>query len=386
VRTVPPSASPASVRAERAEIVAMTSMRGVAAALVVAYHLKDSGRESWVRGGYLWVDFFFVLSGFIMAYVYGQGFERSVNAASYRAFLGKRIARIYPLHLFMLCAYVACGLAGVSACAGGVHGFVTNLFLVQAWGTEHDLTWNRVAWSISAELGFYLVFPFLARALAATPRVLRALAPIGLFGGLVLLVHQTGTLGVTYDYALIRCILEAAIGMLLYELVRAPPPGLAWLATRDWVRWPLLIAPLVLMQLHVHEVALVAVFALMIPALAFADGTLDRFLRWAPVRHVGVVSYSLYMCHYLVLIFVGPVLKRLHLSPSHDDLGLATLIAVHLGFLALCVAVATVLYYLVEVPGRRALNRRYAARARIATPATTRTIPATSTSRRGSPK
>ncbi|HEX2689714.1 MAG TPA: acyltransferase [Kofleriaceae bacterium] len=348
--------------AERAEIVAMTSMRGVAAALVVAYHLEGRGYESWVRGGYLWVDFFFLLSGFIMAYVYGPMFERGVSLASYRAFLGKRIARIYPLHLFMLCAYVTCGAAGVSACAGGVHGFLTNLFLVQAWGTEHDLTWNRVAWSISAEFGFYLVFPFIARAIAITPRLLHAIAPVALLGGLVLLVHHTGTLGVTYDFALIRCIFEATIGMLLYQVMRDPAPGVTWLATRDWVRWPLLVAPLVLMQLHAHEVAIVAVFALMILPLAFADGSLDRFLRWAPVHHTGVVSYSLYMCHYLVLIFVGAALKRVHLAPSHDDLGLATRIAVHLGFLVLCVAVATPLYRLVEVPGRRAINRYFALR------------------------
>lgn len=347
---------------ERAEIVAMTSMRGVAAALVVAYHLKGSGDDSWVRGGYLWVDFFFILSGFIMAYVYGQMFEREVSISSYRAFLGKRIARIYPLHLFMLCAYVTCGAAGISACAGDVHGFLTNLFLIQAWGTEHDLTWNRVAWSISAELGFYLVFPFIARAIATTPRFLHAIAPVVLLGGLVLLVRHTGTLGVTYDFALIRCIFEATIGMLLYQVMRDPAPGVKWLATRDWVRWPLLFAPLVLMQLHAHEVAIVAVFALMILPLAFADGSLDRFLRWAPVRHTGVVSYSLYMCHYLVLIFVGAALKRVHLAPSHDDLGLATRIAVYLGFIALCVAVATVLYRLVEVPGRRAINRYFAMR------------------------
>jgi peptidoglycan/LPS O-acetylase OafA/YrhL len=348
--------------AERAEIVAMTSMRGVAAALVVAYHLKGSGHDSWVRGGYLWVDFFFILSGFIMAYVYGQMFEREVSVSSYRGFLGKRIARIYPLHLFMLCAYVACAAVGVTACAGTVHGFFTNLFLVQAWGTEHDLTWNRVAWSISTEFGFYLVFPFIARAIAMTPRLVHAISPLALFGGLVLLVHHTGTLGVTYDFGLIRCICEATIGMLMCQVMRDPAPGVKWLVTRDWVRWPLLLAPLVLMQLHAHEVAIVAVFALMILPLAFADGSLDRFLRWAPIRHTGVVSYSLYMSHYLVLIFVGGILKRLHLAPGHDDLGLATRIAVYLGFIALCVAVATVLYRLVEVPGRRALNRTFAMR------------------------
>jgi peptidoglycan/LPS O-acetylase OafA/YrhL len=353
--------------AERAEIVAMTSMRGVAAALVVAYHLKDGGRESWVRGGYLWVDFFFILSGFIMAYVYGHAFEREVCISKYRTFLGKRIARIYPLHLFTLCACVAFGILGAGSCVGGVHGFFTNLFLVHAWGTEHDLTWNRPSWSISAEFGFYLVFPFIARMIAATPRLLHAIAPIALFGGLVLIVHETGTLNVTYDYALIRCILEATMGILLYQVARDPAPTVKWLATRDWVRWPILFAPLVLMQLHVHEVAIVAGFALMILPLAFADGSLDRFLRWAPIRHAGVVSYSLYMCHFLVLIFLGKVLKRWHLSPSHDDLGIATLVAVHVGVIALCVGVATVLYKLVEVPGRRVVNQYFAnRRARLA--------------------
>src|SRR3546814_8137818 len=89
---------------------ALTSLRGIAALLVVVYHFSggflpnlDPGRYSdFVPKGYLWVDLFFVLSGFIITHAYGDAFAERARWGSIRAFLFARMARIYPLHLFVL--------------------------------------------------------------------------------------------------------------------------------------------------------------------------------------------------------------------------------------------------------------------------------------------
>ena len=52
--------------------------------------------------GWLWVHFFFVLSGFIIFYVYGESFKESITTASYWKYIKARFARVYPLHFFTL--------------------------------------------------------------------------------------------------------------------------------------------------------------------------------------------------------------------------------------------------------------------------------------------
>src|SRR3546814_12632267 len=90
----------------RPELRALTSVRGLAAWMVVLYHIRLSIAglpEAWVdvfAKGYLAVDFFFLLSGFVIWLTYGERLRE--RDASVVAFWQRRIARIYPLHLFML--------------------------------------------------------------------------------------------------------------------------------------------------------------------------------------------------------------------------------------------------------------------------------------------
>jgi peptidoglycan/LPS O-acetylase OafA/YrhL len=88
----------------RSEIRSLTGLRGVAAAYVVLYHMHlfelCSGAAATVlTHGYLAVDLFFVLSGFVMALTYAELFEGGFSAGRYRDFLVRRIARVYPLYV-----------------------------------------------------------------------------------------------------------------------------------------------------------------------------------------------------------------------------------------------------------------------------------------------
>jgi peptidoglycan/LPS O-acetylase OafA/YrhL len=338
-------------------------MRGIAASLVVVYHLHYRAGQSWNARGYLWVDFFFILSGFILAYVYGGDLARGVAADRYRWFLGKRLARIYPLHLATLLVALALGLgAHIHHFRSPTHSIVTNALLVHAWGFEHQLTWNAVSWSISAEWGFYLVFPLLIPVLARAGTAACGLLIVAALGGIALIERHSGDLNVTYDYALVRCLLEASIGIALHNLYRDPSAAaLRRVLRANVVRWPLLVVPLVLMQ-YSYDTVVVASFVPLLLAIAVADGSFESALSVRPLKHVGEASYSLYMSHWILIYFVLKVLGRFHMDPKAQLLSLPRVIVANAAVVVICIGVATVLYRVVEVPGRRLVTRLLAGR------------------------
>jgi peptidoglycan/LPS O-acetylase OafA/YrhL len=139
------------------EIRALTGLRGIAAIYVMIFHfvplVSFSGLEmTFIGHGYLAVDLFFVLSGFVMALNYGRMFEARWTARTYMTFLGRRIARVYPLYL--VATVCGCGLVSTGYLEGFdttpiVKTFVFNVLMVQSWGFAGSF--DAPAWSISAE-------------------------------------------------------------------------------------------------------------------------------------------------------------------------------------------------------------------------------------------
>src|SRR6516165_7982719 len=163
-------------------VPALTGIRALAALLVLGMHTEQnvpSGLDSllpFFARGYLGVDFFFVLSGFIITHVY---FARlaSASRSAVQIFLWHRFIRLYPVHITVLA-----GLVAIVSVAGAA-GFTLNnpqewqwndlfwqLTLLHAWGVTASPGWNAPSWSISAEWLAYLLFPLLIAmaALAAT--------------------------------------------------------------------------------------------------------------------------------------------------------------------------------------------------------------------------
>ena len=107
-----PSAKPAR------QLASLTPLRGIAALWVVLFHfcryfpaVHPERYTGAVYKGYLAVDLFFVLSGFVITHVYQEGFARAVTGWRYRNFLVARVARVYPLHLAVLLPFVATAIA-----------------------------------------------------------------------------------------------------------------------------------------------------------------------------------------------------------------------------------------------------------------------------------
>jgi peptidoglycan/LPS O-acetylase OafA/YrhL len=151
----------------------LTSIRFLFAMFVVLFHgldfLKHSGiAANWpaiilavISQGYIGVDFFFVLSGFILSYSYQNRLGHPKDSL---AFWWSRFARIYPAYLFAFTVFLpiaiySAALAGQSRLALFTAAF--QLTLTQSWIPATALAWNTPAWSLSVEAFFYALFPFI---------------------------------------------------------------------------------------------------------------------------------------------------------------------------------------------------------------------------------
>src|ERR1700709_576806 len=154
------------------EVRALTSLRGVAAMWVFLFHLDlkrpmfPPGLLAWVPigRGYIAVDLFFILSGFVMALSYRDSFLPQPLAVAYPAFLMRRVARIMPLNaVVVIVLALAVWLGGRAGdtfvTARNPWAVVANLLLVQDWGLYRSI--DKPAWSVSVEMAVYLTYPAL---------------------------------------------------------------------------------------------------------------------------------------------------------------------------------------------------------------------------------
>ncbi len=317
-RSVPSTASVSPAARRGAEVRAMTGLRGVAALLVAIYHINLPDRASasalvrFVGKGYLWVDLFFVLSGFLMALNYSHLFASGWTPRAWADFLLRRLARVYPLYFFVTVAGIAAALghlaAPVATPDGAGETAAANLLLIQSWGVSGSI--NGAAWSLSAEWAAYLVFPALVwLALLGRPALAWA-------AGLMALASMAATVGLTmhdgayhsgpldaYDGTtaepLLRCLGGFTLGLIACRLAQSG--RLMACAAHDGT----LVAAAALLTAGfiagAHDLLAIPLFALLVLGLYGNRGVSGRLLGCWPVHRLGVLSYSVYLLHpYLV--------------------------------------------------------------------------------------
>ncbi|WP_157944528.1 acyltransferase family protein [Mangrovicella endophytica] len=285
--------------------------RGVCAAMVVLFHIPALGglpELPLIRGGYLFVDFFFVLSGFVITHAY---YARLRGAADARRFVVSRLKRTYPLHLAMLLAFLAFELlvlktkGSAEAFQGGnsVYALVMNLLQLHAFGTVDQLGWNYPSWSISAEFGAYVLF-------AAGMLLLGRRVP-WLFAGVVLfatpfLLWRVGELDTTVDFGWLRCLLGFSCGALLRIFAwppreaSAPRCRVSWTAAE--VAMLAAVGTFVVAAGHTPlSIAAPFVFTFAVYVFAHEAGSVSAILRWRLFAFLGLISYSIYLTHAFVI-------------------------------------------------------------------------------------
>jgi peptidoglycan/LPS O-acetylase OafA/YrhL len=355
----------------------LTPLRGIAALWVVLFHycwhfpaVHPDHYTGAVYKGYLAVDLFFMLSGFIISHVYHRMFAHKVTGRHYRDFLKARMARIYPLHLTVLLLFGAAALAeraAVYARGGSVGpiklvgerslgGFFANLLMLQGvWARE--LSWNDPSWSISLEFLAYLLFPLLFPWLwRAAPATKAGIAGVSLvvLGWLAYSTrddfNQWNGLG-----AIMRCLPEFLIGALLYSVYRGWRLG-SVLATDT-----ALLAAILLLCGTLHfaapDFSIVPLFALLLSTAVANKGRLGPLLNSVPLLWLGNISYSLYLIHWFVL-FVTTEAIRAGRAGDTAQLSAGLSLALITAMLATSLGLATLSYRFVEVAGRCWLRYR----------------------------
>jgi peptidoglycan/LPS O-acetylase OafA/YrhL len=357
---------------------ALTPLRGIAALWVAVFHFGlrfpnvHPDHYGIVREGYLAVDMFFVLSGFVISHVYKDIFARKCTERDYWDFLKARIARIYPLHFIMLMVFLAAvALQSAVIClAGGgigpvpltgdrsVAGLFANLAMLQGlWAG--GLSWNNPAWSISVEFIAYLLFPLLF------PWLWRARPRGKAIAGLVAFVALAGLAWYTGDDldqwnglpAILRCLSEFLVGVLVYSIYYQ---GLfTRLFASDLALGLVVVLLCVLVQHATSDFGVVLLFPLLILTAVRNEGRLRHLLNVAPLRWLGDVSYSLYLVHWFVLFALLQSVPRLS-GVNPGQFAPATSLLAALLLIAVSIALAAVTYRLIEVRGRQWLRRRLA--------------------------
>jgi peptidoglycan/LPS O-acetylase OafA/YrhL len=331
------------------EILALAGARAFPPLMVVLFHFSEGHHYSgvpWIdlaaTRGYLWVEFFFVLSGFILTHVYGARLADLFTRRGYANFLQARLIRLYPLHLFMLLALAALlwGARGL-ALAGGyrsiydikyhpdmsLQGFVLSVFLVHSWNTMRTLTWNGVSWFVSVEFALCLMFPLFVWLANGKSWRGFALIAAGLVGVTTLDLTSLHGLDITYYNGVLRGLSDFSVGVGLAVLFRdagkiarlpATVHSLFQLALLAWLGWAIYRTG----WSHTHQdILTVLPIMTMVFVLAFDKGFLAEALKTRVPQMLGVWSYAIYMGQTFWLQSLRIFEQRLYPSPDALVLG-----------------------------------------------------------------
>lgn len=317
----------------------LESLRGVAALIVVLFHvnwltpLYDLGL---IRNGYLMVDCFFILSGFVICHSYGTKIHTGADTSR---FFWLRIGRLYPLHFVLIfvalgmecakyCAEIKYGIVSVygSFVATNGYSFVTNLLLVHDWGFHAWPNYNTPSWSISAEFFVNILFCLILLVTRTRRKLVAVSIAILAFSSAVMLTSDSPGLTAFMDYGVFRCLIGFFIGVLVYQLYRALPdqpasgraPGKKFASNA----FPLVFGFLLVTLLSVKSPG--ASDFLVLPLVAFfllflvraPGGLADRGLTCKPVSWLGKVSYSIYLVHYPILWAYLQVIRVVLKAPT----------------------------------------------------------------------
>lgn len=315
----------------------LTPLRGIAALAVLLVHAGVPFH------GYLGVDLFFILSGFVLMHAHGAIEPRR----GYWSFLQARLARIYPVHLVVLALLLpAFGRSGF-----GLHGLLASLFLMQSpW---YHRCWNFVSWSISAEWHAYLVFPFIALLLRNRSKEVLIALLCACCVAIVMFQYAAPKANITdTPWILWRVLPEFLAGMLLYRIRAARPIGSDGMVVTGAV------AIIALQIFGVDDAATILVMPLLLLGAANDETRFARALDWRPLRYLGEISYSVYMIQMWVQIATLTLLHELFPALPNWIASAA--------FVPLTILIAAPLSRFIEYPARDWL--RHLAAPRISAP------------------
>jgi peptidoglycan/LPS O-acetylase OafA/YrhL len=317
---------------QRSNIETLTTARAIFAWWVVLYHGREwTGSEPGniasiiIDLGYLGVDFFFVLSGFVIHHSNGRHFQQ-LSQEGYANFMKRRYLKILPLHIFVLLCMVAIPIAtkffSKSQSISDYYSsdyFLLSLFLIQNWGNTNELKWNAPAWSVSCEHLAYLAYPLLARfGLLKIKKynfafIFLAAALINISLAILFELHSAKNIGDRIEsLGALRCLGEFTIGALAAEAykeinlrnaVRAKfsafHVNIVAMSIFIIASTVLIAAPTEMRPPNYFYIPLLTGFLILTISLNRTEQTSSPF---ATLLQLGEASYATYICHFPIKI------------------------------------------------------------------------------------
>jgi peptidoglycan/LPS O-acetylase OafA/YrhL len=353
---------------DRQPLPALTGLRFFAAAYIMLFHTKfahDAGSHSsglldgFLSSGFLAVTLFFLLSGFILAYVY-EG--RTATVHDKRQFWQARFARIWPLYAASLLFFSL-----LMHCTPPAPIAAATLLMVQAWNpfnTTMAQAWSGVCWTLSVEAFFYLLFPFVQSWLDRRSRRTHSIF-LAVNVTLCLVFNISWRTPGYPIYGLYRFVPlavlhtpEFLIGMVVGNLYlrrtrtdQTSPPLFGWCT------YLAVASSLALLCLRNIPATSLAVLAF--PALLFGVATeatpLRRFLSLTAVLFGGEISYAMYLLHIPCRTIADNMADRWHIT--------APILRFAAYFLATILA-SIIAHKIIEVPARTMIRRLWLKRGR----------------------
>jgi peptidoglycan/LPS O-acetylase OafA/YrhL len=364
------TAAPALTR--KPPLTALTGLRTLLALSIVFFHFTPPHMEIFspvFNNGFVFVGFFFLISGFILAYNYA---ERPTPLVK-RDFWVARFSRLYPVYLVALALSFQMLQSEWTARSHAefFQGILLTPLLLQGWLPNLATFWNTVAWTLSCEFMLYLAFPWLIRIpLPERPSRLIALLLTLWIVGLVphtlyILLNPDHLAGGADRYTstfLIRALKytpPAYICTFLCGVTLGRLQARLTLAARQ--RFLLAACSLLVLGLtfylalpHVpyillHGGLLLPLFAALTIGLS-GPHLLSSAFSFRPLVFIGQSTFCLYLLHFNVFLLIRStrLTERLHLAALDPWITYAAIIA-----LALAV------HKFVETPARKALTRRF---------------------------
>ncbi len=360
---------------------ALTGIRTLLAIAIILFHFTPPHLGllyPFIDNGYVFVGVFFLISGYVLTYNYG---DRGKNLSK-REFWLARFSRLYPVYFFVLIISLRMVQDEWYARphAEFWQGLILTPLVLQGWSPSVATFWNTVSWTLTSECVLYLAFPWLIR-LPWPKKPLRlillliSLWIIGLIPhSLYLYLNPDHIVGPVDRYSssqLIRFLkytplpyictflTGVTLGKLQHALILTPRQRLV-LSAISLAAVALFFYTLVgdTPYLLMHGGLMTPVFAALVLGLS-GPHQISALFSWRPLLLVGESSYCLYLLHFNVfqLLHIYHVPERLHLAVLDPWLSYAILILI-----------ALAVFRFVETPARKAILRRFSHKSRVLVP------------------
>jgi len=348
------------------EIKSLTGIRGIAALWVVFLHYFESiytNKDIYINklfsNGIIAVDMFFLLSAFVMCMAYSEEFKWSIPLSAYKKFIKKRLARVYPAYFFWVIMFLL--IFDFSNLKFDYTKILVNLLLIQNLFTNSAIA--GVFWSLSSEWILYVIFPFLYFTLHKIKiKYINLLLVLACIIGIYLLpsmnnyfidfhrglhmVPPSGFVGVVKGVnSILRCFFAYVIGINLFLLIRN-----SFSISDFWLRFfrytaiiGLLLTPY--FGKSVETYTFLFIYSIILISVLYLDKEkADSVFASRTVYFLGQISYSIYLCHMFILVFVS-ILAKKFLSTQFDILQPYLVI----GSLILLIPISYLSYIFIEI-------------------------------------